>query len=233
MDFNPSKYGAEVARILTLDEDGKRLQPLHFDPCSSPESFASHATVAGEARGLLRNFPPAALFPSAAEPEAAMAGLWLYFFCFEEAHQLANDSKSADGTLWHAILHRLEGDMGNAAYWFRKAGHHPIYSGLSAEASQILRRYPSAEFRIGRWDPFAFISFCDRARRQPGSDQERAAMEIQRAEWQLLFDYSAIPQQGGRGSFAAARSVAAGASTKPSKIVRTPVTADLRRGPAQ
>jgi hypothetical protein len=32
---------------------------------------------------------------------------------------------------------------------------------------------------------------CERARQQPGSDAERKAIETQRAEWQLLFDYCA------------------------------------------
>ena len=57
----------------------------------------------------------------------------------------------------------------------------------------IAARYPDAEFRIGRWDPFAFVQFCERARLQPGTTQETAAMQIQRAEWQLLFDYCARP----------------------------------------
>ncbi len=63
-------------------------------------------------------------------------------------------------------------------------------------AAEILKRFPDAEFRTSRrdWDPFAFIAFCDRARMQPGSMQETAAREIQRAEWQILFDHSARPQ---------------------------------------
>lgn len=80
--------------------------------------------------------------------------------------------------------------MGNAAYWFRKAGPHPMFSDLAREVARITRKFPAADFRSGRWDPFAFISFCDRAREQPGSVQELAAMEIQRVEWQLLFDHS-------------------------------------------
>ena len=56
------------------------------------------------------------------------------------------------------------------------------------------KRIPDAEFRIGRWDPYAFVSFCDRARMQPGTAQEQTALEIQRAEWQILFDYSARPR---------------------------------------
>jgi len=184
MDFDPAKYGPEVARLLALDGNGNRLMPLTCGPSSSPE-----------AHRILKAWEPARLFPASEEAEAAMAGLWLYFSCFEEAHELADRCTSPEGYLWHAILHRQEGDSGNAAYWFRKAHTHPVYSGLSAEAAKILVRYPRAEFRVGHWDPFAFLSFCDRARDQPGSSHAQAALEIQRAEWQLLFDYCARPAQ--------------------------------------
>ena len=182
MDFNPAKYGPGVARVLALDGDGTRLLPLQCGPCSCEA-----------ARDALKTLPAEKLFPGAHQPQAALAGLWLYFSCFEEAHELANDCSSSEGHLWHGMVHRQEGDSGNAAYWFRKAGHHPIYSELSPEATRIVRRHPSAEFRAGRWDPFAFLSFCDRARSQPGSEQEQVAREIQRAEWQILFDYCARP----------------------------------------
>jgi hypothetical protein len=184
MDFDPAKYGPEVARVLALDGNGNRLLPLTCVPCSSEE-----------AQRVLKTWEPARLFPACEEAEAAMSGLWLYFSCFEEAHELANNCSSAEGYLWHAILHRQEGDSGNAAYWFRKAREHPVYQALSEAAAKILIRHRHAEFRVGRWDPFAFLSFCDRARQQPGSSHEHAALEIQRAEWQLLFDYCASPVQ--------------------------------------
>ena len=183
MEFDPTKYGPAVARILALDENGQRLMPLTCGPRSCEE-----------ARELIKTFKPGDLFPGLEEPEAPMAGLWLYFSCFEEAHRLAQDCETAEGELWHAILHRQEPDSGNAAYWFRKAGPHPIFTEVARAAVRVLRRIPDAEFRTGRWDPFAFIAFCDRARQQPGSTQERAAMEIQRVEWQILFDYSARPK---------------------------------------
>ncbi|SRR5712691_3495292 len=183
MDFDSARYGPDVARILALDANGQRLLPLTCAPCSSEE-----------ARRLLNTFKPADLFPGLEEPEAPMAGAYLYFSCFEEAHRLLESCETEEGELWHAILHRLEPDSGSAAYWFRKAGPHPTFSALAHAAVKILRRIPDAQFRTGRWDPFSFISFCDRARLQPGSAQERAAMEIQRAEWQILFDYSARPQ---------------------------------------
>ena len=184
MDFDPAKYGSGVARVLALDGGGNRLPPLRWGPCTSQQ-----------ARGFLKTTPVEILFPGHQKPEEPMAGLWLYFSCFEEAHQLANDCETKEGNLWHAIVHRLEGDLGNAAYWFRKAGPHPIYEQLAPEAAKVLRQRPTAEFRIGRWDPFACLSFCERARLQPGSEQEIAAMEIQRVEWQILFDYCARPPQ--------------------------------------
>ena len=178
--FDPTQYGPEVARILSLGCNGTQLLPLTCGPCSSQE-----------ARELLKATNPKALFPAVEEPEAPMSGLWLYFSCFEEAHQLADYCESPEGELWHAILHRMEPDSGSAAYWFRKAGQHSMFSNLAREVVRITHRIRGAEFRTGRWDPFAFITFCDRARLQPGSTQERCAMEIQRAEWQILFDYSA------------------------------------------
>ena len=179
MEFDPNRYTPEVARLLAMHENGARLFPLHCTPC-----------VNEEARQILKALKPAALFPNVDEPEAPMAGLWLYFSCFEEAHKMADYCESVEGELWHAILHRQEADMGNTAYWFRKAGPHPVFSQLAKESVKILHRLRGAEFRTGRWDPLSFISFCDRARRQPGSIHEVTAMEIQRVEWQLLFDHS-------------------------------------------
>lgn len=183
MEFDPTTYGPDVARILALDENGNRLLPLRWGPCSSPEAWHT-----------LNTFTPETLFARSPTPQAPMAGLWLYFSCFEEAHALADQCETSEGYLWHGIVHRLEGDMGNAAYWFRKAGKHPTHADLTHAANQIVQRLPAAEFRIGRWDPYAFLSFCDRAAQQPGSEHELAAREIQRAEWQLLFDYCARPR---------------------------------------
>jgi hypothetical protein len=180
MPFDPTQYGPDVARILALDGNGQRLMPLRCSDCSNEE-----------ARQLLRKFKPGDLFPNQEEPEAPMAALWLYFSCFEEAHGLAEKCETQEGELWHAILHRQEPDSGNAAYWFRKAGQHPTFTLLAHATVRILHRIPDAEFRTGHWDPFAFIAFCDRAREQPFSTQMEAAMEIQRAEWQILFDYCA------------------------------------------
>lgn len=41
---------------------------------------------------------------------------------WEDAHSIAQDIHTPTGGWIHALLHLIEGDLGNAAYWFRKAG---------------------------------------------------------------------------------------------------------------
>jgi hypothetical protein len=184
LSFNPTAYGPQITEILALDQDGDRLIPLVSGACSST---AARARLAGQRADDL--------FPQAFAPEAALAGLWLYFSCLDESHQLAQEIHSAEGSFWHAIMHRQEPDSGNAAYWFRRVGHHPVFPELCQAADEIIARHPEAEFRTGgKWDPFSFVMFCERARQQPNSSSERVALEIQRAEWQLLFDRCARPR---------------------------------------
>ena len=167
--MKPSDYGAEVAAILALDGGGERLMPLVMERCSSEA-----------ARERLRGATAARLFAGARAPEAALAGLYVYFSCFKEAHGIVEDLATADGSYWHAIVHRQEPDAGNAAYWFRQLGVHPIFPALAQAAGQA-----------GPWDPFAFIDLCERGRRAPGSEDEARARSVQLVEWQLLFDYCA------------------------------------------
>ena len=169
--FQPADYGPEVAATLALDGDGHRLMPLVMERCSSEA-----------ARERLRTAEPRRLFPRAPAPEAALSGLYVYFSCFEEAHKIAQNITTAEGSYWHGIVHRQEPDAGNAAYWFRRVGAHRIFSALAQAAGT----QPP-------WDPFAFIEMCDQARRRPGSELETRARTIQRIEWQLLFDHCARP----------------------------------------
>ena len=81
MAFDPTQYGPDVARILALDGSGNRLLPLRTSCCSNED-----------ARQLLKTFKPKDLFPNQEEPEAPMAGLYLYFSCFEEAHKIGRAS---------------------------------------------------------------------------------------------------------------------------------------------
>jgi len=174
VDFRAIDYGGEVARILNLNGAGQRLMPLAGSPGATAEF-----------RNALQPFQGKDLFPRAYSPQGALSGLYLYFDCIDEAHTIAQDLETADGSFWHGIVHRREPDASNAAYWFRLVGKHPVFPALREEA-HLLR------FDTGReWDPFAFIDFCEGARERPGSAEEEIALQIQLREWQLLFDYCA------------------------------------------
>jgi len=163
--FDSRAYGDEIAAILALDGSGERLMPLAGGTCSS-----------AEARELLK---------ASRLPPAVLAGLYLYFSCWDEAHGVAQDLDTPEGSYWHALVHRQEPDTGNSAYWFGQVGRHAIFAELRARAAEI-------GVESGKsWAPQAFIDYCEAARARPGSPEERKALEVQRAEWQLLFDWCA------------------------------------------
>lgn len=173
--FDANAYGEKVAGILALDGGGMRLMPLVAGGCG------------GEA---LRGLTAEELFPGARAPEAALSGLWLYFSRFEEAHKIAQGIGTEEGSYWHAIAHRQEPDAGNAAYWFARVGKHALYPAVAEAARAIAARRPEAGFKVGaEWEPLAFVEFCEAVK--PGTAAMQAALEIQRAEWQALFDYCA------------------------------------------
>jgi len=41
---------------------------------------------------------------------------------WDSAHRIAQNLPGKDGSWVHAYLHRVEGDQGNAAYWYSNAG---------------------------------------------------------------------------------------------------------------
>jgi hypothetical protein len=136
----------------------------------------------------VRSQDAAVLFPGARHTEAALAGLLLRLGCWTESHNVAQDVESAEGSYWHGIIHRMEPDSSNAKYWFRKVGNHAIFPELLDRAAEILKTAGPRHWRLKTtWDPFLFIDWCDEARGL-GGEAETAAIEIQMAEWQLLFD---------------------------------------------
>jgi hypothetical protein len=41
---------------------------------------------------------------------------------WDGAHEIAQEDKTEIGSWLHGIVHILEGDQGNAQYWYRRAG---------------------------------------------------------------------------------------------------------------
>jgi hypothetical protein len=55
------------------------------------------------------------------------------------AHERAQQQDDADGAWVHAWLHRIEGDLGNADYWYRRARRPPRRDDTRAEGLDIAR----------------------------------------------------------------------------------------------
>jgi hypothetical protein len=67
-------------------------------------------------RSLGRSDPPSGAPPMLRAVWHGLHGDW------DAAHELAQEQDDAEGAWVHAWLHRIEGDLGNADYWYRRAG---------------------------------------------------------------------------------------------------------------
>ena len=58
----------------------------------------------------------------------------------EKAHQICQEHEGSRLHDWvHALIHRIEGDDANAAYWYKRAGR-ARHSGSIEEEWQIIRK---------------------------------------------------------------------------------------------
>jgi hypothetical protein len=77
--------------------------------------------------------PPTALTP-------ALMGLWWdNKGDWKRAHESAQQDEGVGGAWVHAYLHRKEGDQGNAAYWYKRAGKPVCHEPLDSEWLRIAR----------------------------------------------------------------------------------------------
>lgn len=60
---------------------------------------------------------------------------------WDKAHSIAQDIKSKDGSLIHAYLHRVEGDIWNAGYWYNQAQSTRFKGSLEEEWESLVQRF--------------------------------------------------------------------------------------------
>jgi hypothetical protein len=73
--------------------------------------------------------------------DAALAALWWAAKGdWQKAHETAQERDTRPSALVHAYLHRVEGDLPNAAYWYHRAGHQPATGSLDAEWNAIVTK---------------------------------------------------------------------------------------------
>ncbi|MFO0956411.1 MAG: hypothetical protein U0800_02960 [Isosphaeraceae bacterium] len=213
----PQIGGVPPAEILDSLEGGEAPDRLAARLGVKPIDILAAIAVAGlgvgeDAQGppLATSNPPrprlagavsdralAALLPDA--PVLARlnirAGLCQALDFWESSHQAAQEADDRGekefSAYWHGIAHRREPDPGNASYWFRRVGRHPLFASL-ARASTPLLAGPTGSsmadrlIRGGSWDPFAFIEACTRSR--PGTAEAALARKLQRLEMGKLLE---------------------------------------------
>jgi hypothetical protein len=171
-EFNPAFYGPAVAALV--------------DPL--PLMALGRGKPNAAMRPRLQALDPANDFAAPVvnrdAAAACQAGLWLLHDFWEESHAIAQDLSTPEGSYWHAIEHRREPDPGNAKYWLRRVGEHPIHAALSSLAED----YTTEITPDDEWNGVAFVDICERHRGR-GGIPEVELRQMQMEEWRLLFDH--------------------------------------------
>ena len=77
--------------------------------------------------------PPPSATPMLRAVWHGLRGQW------EAAHELAQAQDDEEGAWVHAWLHRIEGDLGNAGYWYRRARRESGAGDTRNEGLEIAR----------------------------------------------------------------------------------------------
>src|SRR5690606_9031346 len=121
--FDPHAYGPRMAPLLDVD----RCRPLD----------------GGRGGGATPRLTVDDLFDpgEVVDQDAArccVAGILLLSDQLDASHTWSQQVETPDGSFWHGIMHRREGDYSNAKYWFRRVGRHPVYEPLATAAASLV-----------------------------------------------------------------------------------------------
>jgi hypothetical protein len=180
--FDIQAYGPEFGKVL----DTNRRRPLDAGQPGAPARAALEKLTVDEAfahaRVVHRDMA-----------SCCVSAAWLLHDYLDESHTISQGIDTPEGSLWHAIMHRREGDFSNAKYWFRRVGKHPVLDLVGQRAAEMgavrgEERIVKKLITSGAWDPMAFVDLCQAAAGGHGNERE-LCLDIQQAEWELLFDH--------------------------------------------
>lgn len=124
--------------------------------------------------------------------QCCLSALWLRYDFLNESHEISQQIETPSGSYWHGIMHRREPDYGNAKYWFRRVGRHPVFAQLlnaaRAETANTTLPVLRSLVELSAWDPYRFVDLCQHAADDRG-ELQLIVRTIALREWELLFDY--------------------------------------------
>lgn len=153
--------------------------PAAIQPILRDKAFSNYALAPAnqESKSQLTDLSLGDCFPLGIKDEqmaqCCLSGLWLLHNFLNEAHEISQSIQSPEGSYWHGIMHRMEGDYWNSKYWFRKTGNHPCLKNVLGTSS---------------WNPSDFTDQCE-SHGEQNEHLSPALQEIALAEWRALFEY--------------------------------------------
>lgn len=181
--------------IDTLSAIGRKL--LKLDAATAYTKLVVDAPGNPMAKSMLENITPRDLLEgpvhNEADAQGVMSGLWLRHDWLGESHEISQGIETSSGSMWHAIMHRREGDFSNSKYWYARAENHPLYTTLSVRVNDLINPFPldKSVFRINAhgWNPSAFVDLVQQVHNKPNDPRYQLVVMLQEVEWQSLFEH--------------------------------------------
>jgi hypothetical protein len=180
--FEPRDFGPVLSSLIDTDrrrllqagsprpEDRDRLRRVSIEDAFAHTKLADHDMA-----------------------RCCLAALWLLYDFLDESHEMSQRIDTPSGSFWHAIMHRREGDFANAKYWLRRIGNHEVLGPLAQRAGELAATRGEVPFAArpntsGEFDPLAFVDLVESVERGQQPSARELILDIQQAEWELLFD---------------------------------------------